>query len=100
MDREARFSAMTGARTVTAEDLQPRFVYGRDGKSLRIATLLAPADPIHSRGVCVLLHGQTEFIEKYLEVIGELWARGFTVATMDWRGQGGSVRSLPNPLKA
>jgi lysophospholipase len=100
MNRESRFGVMTDARTLTAEDLQPRFVYGRDGKPLRIATLLAPADPIHSRGVCVLLHGQTEFIEKYLEVIGELWSRGFTVATMDWRGQGGSVRALPNPLKA
>jgi len=48
----------------------------------------------------VLLHGQTEFIEKYAEVISELTARGFTVATMDWRGQGGSVRMLANPLKA
>lgn len=52
------------------------------------------------RGVCVLLHGQTEFIEKYVEVIGELSSRGFTVATMDWRGQGGSARALDNPLKA
>ena len=52
------------------------------------------------RGVCVLLHGQTEFIEKYVEVIAELSARGFAVATMDWRGQGGSARSLDNPLKA
>jgi lysophospholipase len=48
----------------------------------------------------VLLHGQTEFIEKYLEVIGELLARGYTVATMDWRGQGGSSRALDDPLKA
>jgi lysophospholipase len=53
-----------------------------------------------SRGVCVLLHGQTEFIEKYSEVIGELSARGFTVATFDWRGQGGSERLLADPLKS
>ena len=53
-----------------------------------------------SRGVCVLLHGQTEFIEKYAEVIGELGARDFTVATFDWRGQGGSQRLLANPLTA
>lgn len=52
------------------------------------------------RGVCVLLHGQTEFIEKYDEVIGELLARGFTVATFDWRGQGGSARALADPLPA
>jgi lysophospholipase len=84
---------------VGAEDLQPRYAYGRDGKSLRIATVYAPPD-VAPRGVCVLLHGQTEFIEKYLEVIGELLARGFTVATMDWRGQGGSTRLLADPLKA
>ena len=43
-------------------------------------------------GTCVLLNGQTEFIEKYFEVIDELRGRGFAVATMDWRGQGGSGR--------
>jgi lysophospholipase len=53
-----------------------------------------------TRGVCVLLHGQTEFIEKYEEVIGELNARGYTVATFDWRGQGGSQRPLADPLKS
>jgi lysophospholipase len=53
-----------------------------------------------TRGICVLLHGQTEFIEKYDEVIAELLSRGFTVATFDWRGQGGSARALANPLPA
>ena len=33
-------------------------------------------------------------------MIGELNARGFTVATFDWRGQGGSARLLADPLKA
>jgi lysophospholipase len=45
------------------------------------------------------LSGQTEFIEKYGEVIAELNGRGFTVATFDWRGQGGSARALADPLK-
>jgi lysophospholipase len=53
-----------------------------------------------ARGICVLLHGQTEFIEKYEEVIGELNVRGFTVATFDWRGQGASTRALSDPLKS
>lgn len=57
----------------------------------------APATSV--RGVCVLLHGQTEFIEKYLEVIDELRGRGFIVATFDWRSQGGSQRPLADPLK-
>jgi lysophospholipase len=39
--------------------------------------------------------GRSEFIEKYFEVIDELRARGFAVATMDWRGQGLSDRMLP-----
>ncbi len=50
--------------------------------------------------ICVLLNGQTEFIEKYFEVIDDLRARGFSVVTMDWRGQGGSDRLLADPLKA
>lgn len=63
------------------------------GALLRAARF--PADPsVAGRGVCVLLNGQTEFIEKYFEVIDELRARGFAVATMDWRGQGGSSRVL------
>jgi lysophospholipase len=51
-------------------------------------------------GVCLLLNGQTEFIEKYFEVIDELRAKGFSVVTFDWRGQGGSDRLLPDRRKA
>ena len=51
-------------------------------------------------GVCLLLNGQTEFIEKYFEVIDELRGRDFSVVTFDWRGQGGSDRLLPNRRKA
>jgi lysophospholipase len=69
------------------------------GARLRTATFCA--DPAaHERGICVLLNGQTEFIEKYFEVIDELRQRGFTVVALDWRGQGGSERLLPDPLKA
>jgi len=69
------------------------------GARLRAARF-APDPARPCRGVCVLLNGQTEFIEKYFEVIDELRARGFAVATLDWRGQGGSTRALPgDPLK-
>ena len=51
-------------------------------------------------GVCLILNGQTEFIEKYFEAIDEFRARGFSVITFDWRGQGGSDRLLPNRRKA
>src|ERR1700748_1198641 len=77
---------------------QPRFITIGEDKKLRTQIFdAAPGDP--PRGVCVLLHGQTEFIEKYLEVIDELNARGFTVATFDWPGQGGSDQMLGDPLK-
>ncbi|NWG45767.1 MAG: alpha/beta hydrolase [Alphaproteobacteria bacterium] len=57
-----------------------------------------PAPPRGS-GTIVLLHGRTEFIEKYFETIGELLARGLDVVTFDWRGQGRSDRLLSNPVK-
>jgi lysophospholipase len=69
------------------------------GASLRAARFPAAPD-VAARGVCVLLNGQTEFIEKYFEVIDELRARGFGVATMDWRGQGDSTRMTQDSRKS
>jgi lysophospholipase len=80
------------------DDLNARLVRTRDGTRIRCATW--PADPtVASRGVCAIFDGQTEFLEKYGEVVGELRARGFAVAALDWRGQGGSVRFVPDVLK-
>jgi lysophospholipase len=69
------------------------------GAELRAARFAASPD-IAAQGVCVLLNGQTEFIEKYFEVIDELRGRGFAVATMDWRGQGGSTRMTQDSRKS
>jgi lysophospholipase len=66
-----------------------------DGVRLRAARW-SPQEP---RGTVVLLGGRAEFIEKYYETIGDLLARGLAVATMDWRGQGGSERQLRDPYK-
>lgn len=55
--------------------------------------------PRESRGTVCVFNGRTEFIEKYFETVKELRQRDFTVATMDWRGQGGSSRQLPDPCK-
>jgi lysophospholipase len=62
-----------------------------DGAKLRAA--LFPVE--NARGTVVLMAGRSEFIEKYFDVINDLQRRGFSVATMDWRGQGLSSRILP-----
>jgi lysophospholipase len=55
--------------------------------------------PVGTRGTVFVLPGRTEYIEKYFETVGELAARGFSVAVIDWRGQGASTRTLPDRLK-
>ena len=68
----------------------------RDGVTLRFARW---APPPGRKGTVVLLQGRAEFIEKYFECVRELRARGFAVATFDWRGQGLSDRALSNKRK-
>lgn len=63
-----------------------------DGVGLRCAYW--PALTSRPKGTICLFHGRSEFIEKYYEVIRDLRARGFAVATLDWRGQGGSDRLI------
>ncbi|HUF86683.1 MAG TPA: alpha/beta hydrolase [Thermohalobaculum sp.] len=51
------------------------------------------------RGHAIVLQGRTEFLEKYAGPAAGLVARGFAVASLDWRGQGHSDRLVANPLK-
>ena len=67
-----------------------------DGCRLRAARW-TPA--VEARGTVAIFEGRGEFIEKYYEVARDLLARGFAVAALDWRGQGGSERSLRNARK-
>ncbi|MBS0564502.1 MAG: alpha/beta hydrolase [Proteobacteria bacterium] len=48
------------------------------------------------RGTVLLFPGRTEYAEKYGPAAGELAARGFAMATLDWRGQGLADRPLPD----
>jgi lysophospholipase len=57
------------------------------------------APPQGRKGTVCLFQGRAEFIEKYFETVRDLRARGFAVATLDWRGQGLSARALPNSLR-
>lgn len=70
---------------------------GYDGTKLRSAMWQATRGP--DRGTICIFPGRGEYIEKYFEVIADLRRRGFGVAIMDWRGQGGSERKLANPRK-
>jgi len=67
-----------------------------DGVELRFARWDSPLD---SKGTVCVFTGRGEFIEKYFETVRDLRQRGFTVAMMDWRGQGHSSRQLPDPRK-
>ena len=68
----------------------------RDGVNLRFARWHPPPG---RKGTVCLFQGRAEFIEKYFETVRELRARGFAVATLDWRGQGLSDRPLADPRK-
>ena len=67
-----------------------------DGVNLRFARW---APPPGRKGTVVVLQGRAEFIEKYFETVRDLRARGFAVATFDWRGQGLSDRALSDRHK-
>jgi lysophospholipase len=47
-----------------------------------------------TKGTVLLFPGRTEFIEKYGPAAGEFAARGYAMATVDWRGQGIADRLL------
>ena len=67
----------------------------RDGVRLRALRIR----PEGARGTIVLLGGRGDFIERYFETAGELVARGFAIACLDMRGQGGSERPAQQPLR-
>jgi lysophospholipase len=81
--------------SIPANPVPENFVAGElktpDGVSLRYARWQPPAG---RRGTVCILQGRGEWIEKYFETVRDLRARGFAVATFDWRGQGLSQRAL------
>lgn len=74
------------------------FIETADGVKIRYARWSLP-EGVRRRGTVTILQGRAEFIEKYFEVVQDLRKRGFAVITFDWRGQGGSSRSLKNAIK-
>jgi lysophospholipase len=66
-----------------------------DGVKLRAMTALTRK----ARGTVVILGGRADFMERYFETARELMSRGFSVASVDFRGQGGSQRMTSNALR-
>ncbi len=73
------------------------YFHAADGARIRYAWW-GPTGMNKLGSVCIL-QGRGEFIEKYFEVVSDLRRRGFAVAVLDHRGQGGSSRPLANPRK-
>lgn len=61
----------------------------RDGWSLRCFAWPASGTP---RGSILFQGGRGDIFEKYLEAFAHWQARGWTITSFDWRGQGGSGR--------
>src|SRR6202140_1263627 len=78
------------------DDVVTGIVKTPDGVNLRFARWAPPAG---RKGTVVVLQGRAEYIEKYFETVRDLRARGFAVATFDWRGQGLSERALADRHK-
>lgn len=69
-----------------------RDFFSFDGARLRTGKLQSPAG--RDRGILLILNGRAEFMEKYTETACLLRTRGYDVLSLDWRGQGLSVREL------
>jgi len=80
---------------VAAGGWQFQSVSQPDGVSLRLGRWGGPG----RRGTVLMLTGRCEALEKYAEQAADWVARGFGVVALDWRGQGGSSRLLPDPHK-
>ena len=93
------FSAAASLPTSYASVIQPHFdsssassFTGVDRVPIRYRVFSVPSE----RAALVLLPGKAEPMRKYAEVIWDLNRQGFSVYTMDWRGQGESGRMTSN----
>ncbi len=83
-------SAPYDAALAGGPEAQAHWLRTRDG--VRVRACVWHGGP----RVVVLLPGWTEYVEKYGRLAGDLAAAGFSVVSLDWRGQGRSDRPLPD----
>lgn len=74
------------------EGARPFWVHTEDGKRIRTVHWESGC-----RGTAFLFAGRSEYVEKYGRLAARLVERGFSVVGFDWRGQGLSTRSSPDP---
>lgn len=73
---------------------QTFWLWAADGLRLRAALWGAGG----TRGLVFLLSGRTEVLERFGHVTDDLVARGYTVLSVEWRGQGLSDRIARDPM--
>ncbi|MCM8729436.1 alpha/beta fold hydrolase [Hephaestia sp. GCM10023244] len=56
-----------------------------------------PADSETPRGTLFFQGGRGDIFEKYLELFAHWHQQGWSIISLDWRGQGGSGRLSPDP---
>ncbi len=80
-------------RAIAADARISRWI-GPDGWDFRRFDWPAPATP---RGTILFQAGRGDMIEKYLEAMAHWHQQGWSITSVDWRGQGGSGRVSPDP---
>ena len=94
---DAREPAQASPPTIESSGGREGKFRAKDGAVIRYAWWRCEGP--QTTGTVVYFNGRTEFIEKNIETVEELVARGFDVWTLDWRGQGLSHRALANHHK-
>lgn len=86
-DLPEQFLASAGWQTGT---------FTHDGRQIAYGHVFPPGP---MKACVIILPGRAEFREKYFEVMRDMLARGYGVFTLDWFGQGSSLRYFSDTHK-
>ena len=86
---------LEGKLTPALPDWQWNTFYPEEGVNLRTGTVINP----NARGLVVVVPGFTGTIEMVMREINQFYEAGFSVAAIEYRGQGASWRPLAHPEK-
>lgn len=75
---------------------QAQGLWLRTADGFRLRAMVWPVDG--ARGTVFILHGRSEYLEKYAPLAAELARAGFASVSVDWRGQGLSDRHPRQPM--